>query len=246
MATSKLQRIVGNKLDAAFPNCRVRENYRPDWLISSSYTKLELDFYIEELNVAFEVQGMQHFAFMSFFFRTEDEFRKRQKYDQEKRDLCKGRGVKLYQILTETDVIIAIKEIMSRFYFEDTKPYYANQSALDAELDEIESRMIANRKLKVSHFSTVKIAAKRKRLQKQEEANRQRTEWRERPDVQDVKGLEAISIIKIRRGESLDFDFTPRPNGINYPLLQDIKKRLLKCETKQDIRKLFRDILLGM
>jgi len=57
MATSKLQRKFGDLLDINFPQYRIRENYRPDWLISSDDTWLELDFYIEDLKIAYEVQG---------------------------------------------------------------------------------------------------------------------------------------------------------------------------------------------
>jgi hypothetical protein len=67
MSTSKLQQEVGNLLDREFPQYRIRENYRPDWLLSSNITKLELDFYIEELKIGVEVQGEQHYKFVEFF-----------------------------------------------------------------------------------------------------------------------------------------------------------------------------------
>jgi hypothetical protein len=54
-------------LDREFPQYRIRENYRPDWLLSSNITKLELDFYIEELKIGVEVQGEQHYKFVEFF-----------------------------------------------------------------------------------------------------------------------------------------------------------------------------------
>jgi hypothetical protein len=118
MATSKLQRKTGEILDKELPQCRIRENYRPDWLISPNHTKLELDFYIEELRIAFEVQGGQHFQFIPFFHGTWDNFEKRKLYDREKKDLCYGAGVVLIEIFTETDAIVAAKQIKDKHFPE--------------------------------------------------------------------------------------------------------------------------------
>lgn len=137
MATSKLQRIVGDLLDKSFPQFRIIENYRPDWLISSNYTKLELDFYIEELKIAFEIQGQQHYSFIPFFHKTQEDFDKRKQYDIEKRDLCYGRKIKLIEIHTEVDIRISIKNIIEehRLFKENEniefiKPVYFSKKKL--------------------------------------------------------------------------------------------------------------------
>lgn len=111
MATSKLQIIVGDLLDKAFPQFTIRENYRPYWLASSNNTILELDFYIEELKVAFEIQGDQHFKFIPFFHGTQEKFEKSKQYDAEKSELCAGSNVRLIEIFTQTDAIVEIKNI---------------------------------------------------------------------------------------------------------------------------------------
>jgi len=111
MATSKLQIEVGNLLDRTFPEYKIRENYRPDWLMSSNLTRLELDFYIEELRIGFEVQGEQHYKFIDFFYKTIEDFEKRKQYDQEKKDLCVGNKVQLIEIFSLMDAIIEIKTI---------------------------------------------------------------------------------------------------------------------------------------
>lgn len=111
MSTSKLQAEVGNLLDRTFPQYRIRENYRPDWLISSNLTRLELDFYIEELKIGFEIQGEQHYKFIGFFYKTQEEFEKRKLYDLEKKNLCEGNKVKLIEIYSMMDAIIEIKVI---------------------------------------------------------------------------------------------------------------------------------------
>jgi hypothetical protein len=115
MATSKLQRRVGQLLDRTLPQFRIRENYRPDWLISDTGTRLELDFYIEEIKVAFEIQGAQHYQFIAFFHRSLDEFEKRKYNDALKKDLCYGAGVRLIEILTETDALVAIRELSDKY-----------------------------------------------------------------------------------------------------------------------------------
>lgn len=138
MATSKLQRRLGDMLDANFPQFHIKENHRPDWLISSDKTKLELDFYIEELKIAFEVQGAQHYQFTPLFHRDMNGFEKRLRLDQEKKDLCYGRGIRLIEIFTETDAIIAVKEIIekhmpakdtSKYSYQDCEP--TRDDALD-------------------------------------------------------------------------------------------------------------------
>lgn len=128
MATSKLQRLFGDMLDSKFPQYKIRENYRPDWLISPSGNKLELDFFIENINIAYEIQGEQHFRYIEFFHGNEDGFRKRLLLDQEKKDLCYGRNIKLVEICTETDAILAIKELEKLIIESEHKTGYFYQN----------------------------------------------------------------------------------------------------------------------
>jgi len=123
MATSKLQRALGKALDQNFPHFYVRENHRPEWLLSSDNTRLELDFYIEEIKTAFEVQGAQHYQFTPFFHKNREDFEKRKRADQEKRDLCYGKGIRLIEIFTETDCQVAIENIKEKHCKQD-KYYY--------------------------------------------------------------------------------------------------------------------------
>ena len=115
MATSKLQIEVGDLLDRELPQYRIRENYRPEWLLSSNITKLEIDFFIEDLKIGIEVQGEQHYRFVPFFHKTQENYEKRRQYDVEKADLCSGNGVKLYEVFTMTDAIIIIKDIQKEY-----------------------------------------------------------------------------------------------------------------------------------
>ncbi len=112
MSTSKLQIQVGNFLDKSFPSYKIRENYRPDWLVSSNYSILELDFFIEEINTAFEIQGDQHFMYIKHFHKTYADFERQKMYDEEKKYLCEGRNIKLYEICTFMDAEIIINNIL--------------------------------------------------------------------------------------------------------------------------------------
>jgi len=73
---------------------------RPDWLISSRGTKLELDGFNEELKLAFEYNGIQHYFFNKFFHKNEEDFWKRVCDDELKRRLCSDNDVKLIEIPT--------------------------------------------------------------------------------------------------------------------------------------------------
>lgn len=114
MATSKLQRIVGDLLDRKLPEFRIRENYRPDWLISSDHKRLELDFYIEEIKIGIEVQGQQHYQYVEFFHRSQEFFEERKRLDREKIELCDGLGIRLVEVFSELDAILIVDEIESK------------------------------------------------------------------------------------------------------------------------------------
>jgi hypothetical protein len=65
---------------------------------------MELDGYCEELAVAFEHQGEQHYRAVDHFNRRDETLVQRQKDDQKKRDLCKSNGVDLIEVPFNVDV----------------------------------------------------------------------------------------------------------------------------------------------
>ena len=73
-------------------------NTRPMWLVNPDTGRLlELDCYSEEMNLAFEYQGLQHYEPVDFFGGTKA-YNKLIKRDETKRQLCKARGVTLVEI----------------------------------------------------------------------------------------------------------------------------------------------------
>lgn len=112
MATSKLQRRVGQLLSTHLGQYTIQENTRPDWLITSRGERLELDFYIKELQVAIEVQGAQHYIYVPHFHKTHDNFCRRLKWDSFKREQCSKQGVQLIEIDNEQDAIMIVERFL--------------------------------------------------------------------------------------------------------------------------------------
>ena len=111
-AYSKLHNYTAKKLHDNLPDLRVMENYHPDWLLSPIGTRLELDIFLPEINTAIEIQGAQHFSFTSFFHKAYSDFEKQKEYDEEKRNLCHGAGIRLIEVCTEKDADIFAESIM--------------------------------------------------------------------------------------------------------------------------------------
>lgn len=68
---------------------------RPTWLKVDSGSYLELDGYNDELKIAIEMNGIQHYKEIKHFHRKEGDFQKRLEYDKLKIIKCKEMGVRL-------------------------------------------------------------------------------------------------------------------------------------------------------
>lgn len=68
---------------------------RPNWLKNNEGNNLELDLYCQELNLAFEYNGPQHYVFVKHFHKTEENLKKRQQDDLIKYELCKKNNIVL-------------------------------------------------------------------------------------------------------------------------------------------------------
>ena len=93
-STSKLEQICKRIVELLFNEEFIR--IRPKWL-SSEETKgnLEIDIYNEKLKLCIEVNGKQHYEYIQFFHRTEENFIELQKRDKIKEQLIKKRKLKL-------------------------------------------------------------------------------------------------------------------------------------------------------
>ncbi|MCB9815837.1 hypothetical protein H6786_00440 [Candidatus Nomurabacteria bacterium] len=72
-----------------YPEHTIHRHYRPDFLDG-----LELDIYIEELNIGIEYQGIQHYKPVKHW-GGEDALKKLQQRDKKKRNICKKIGIPL-------------------------------------------------------------------------------------------------------------------------------------------------------
>lgn len=110
MSTSRLQQYVKNELKKCHK--QFVENYHPSWLTDNKGNRLELDFYLENLKIAIEVQGEQHVLYTPFFHKSPENFRLQLKRDQIKREICQARGIHLIEITTKEQVRPAILQIL--------------------------------------------------------------------------------------------------------------------------------------
>jgi hypothetical protein len=105
MATSKFQSETKRRLKLLLGGYKMTENYRPEWLINPiTGRRLEIDLYVEVINVGIEVQGEQHYRFIPGFHKDQADFEYQKQRDEIKRAICKEKGVTLYEVYKLEDV----------------------------------------------------------------------------------------------------------------------------------------------
>lgn len=109
---------------------------------------LELDGYNCNIKTAFEYNGIQHYEFVEFFHRSQEEFMRRKESDVYKQKLCNEKGIKLiiipYTITADSGLIHFIyKKLVSYKVKVSTQPeninmdpFYSSSTKLD-ELREL-------------------------------------------------------------------------------------------------------------
>ncbi|GAH28085.1 unnamed protein product, partial [marine sediment metagenome] len=71
---------------------------RPEWLKNCEGHHLELDGYNDELKLAFERHGKQHYEWPNYFHKTVKKYITQLSNDQEKGELCETNGVTLIEV----------------------------------------------------------------------------------------------------------------------------------------------------
>lgn len=98
LGRSKLQQSVNDILQRRVGHLRIHENHRPEWLLTGECERTEIDFYVEELQLAIEVQGGQHYVWVPFFYPTQESFEAQKRRDAHKRIVCESRGLRFIEI----------------------------------------------------------------------------------------------------------------------------------------------------
>lgn len=84
---------------------------KPDWLKNSNNNKMELDGYCQELNLAFEHNGEQHYSLNApKFISSQEALDKRKKDDEQKVKLCKENNVTLI-VIPELNSYLSVNEL---------------------------------------------------------------------------------------------------------------------------------------
>ena len=77
--------------------------------------RFRFDFYLPDLHVLIEVDGMQHFKQVSKFHKTRADFTKQQEYDRRKNEYCLAKSIPLFRIpYWELDSIKTAKDIFTK------------------------------------------------------------------------------------------------------------------------------------
>lgn len=103
---------------------------RPKWLRNDRGRQMELDGFAEELGIAFEYQGIQHFS-KSLFGKSVEQ---RIKDDEKKLELCLDHQVKLFYLtyqLTHQNFIQEIKRQCLEFEIETSNLNFADEVDFD-------------------------------------------------------------------------------------------------------------------
>lgn len=98
---------------------------RPSWLVNpKTGRRLELDCYNEELNIAGEYNGIQHYKYTPpIFHKTEEDFEEQKYRDKIKRGICRIHNVKLITVpytVKEKHMLGFIKDRIRKMNSVDT------------------------------------------------------------------------------------------------------------------------------
>ena len=92
------RRVLEKIFNKPFPKCR--PNFLRNTVTSDDYmnNNLELDCYNDELKIAVEYNGIQHYKYLPFFHKTKDSFYNQKYRDEMKRNMCQKNNILLIEV----------------------------------------------------------------------------------------------------------------------------------------------------
>lgn len=106
----KTEKTIHQIVRQLFPDFKITMHFRDSWL-----ENLELDIYIEDINVGIEYQGIQHYKPMKHW-GGEEAFQKRRINDIRKKHLCELHGTALIEFSYMDDITEElVKERLSKY-----------------------------------------------------------------------------------------------------------------------------------
>lgn len=92
------RRVLQSLFKKPFPKARPNILRNPVTSENGFDNNLELDCYNEELKLACEYQGIQHYKYIPYFHRTRDAFTNQKYRDHMKKEMCMKNGIRLIEV----------------------------------------------------------------------------------------------------------------------------------------------------
>lgn len=91
---AECRRVLETHFGRPFPKARPNMLRNP----IGTDSNLELDCYNDELKIACEYQGIQHYKYVPYFHKTKDAFQNQKYRDHIKKEVCIKNGIKLIEV----------------------------------------------------------------------------------------------------------------------------------------------------
>lgn len=95
---SSMEILIEQLLTEVIGRENFHREYTWEWFLSETGNHLYVDFYIPNINIVIEYDGRQHYEFSKFFYKTEEQFKRRQCLDELKEKLLLEHSIKLIRI----------------------------------------------------------------------------------------------------------------------------------------------------
>lgn len=92
------RRVLEAIYNKPFPKIRPNMLRNPVTSSDMNDNNLELDCYNDELKLAVEYNGIQHYKYIPFFHKNKEAFQNQKYRDHMKRELCKKNGITLIEV----------------------------------------------------------------------------------------------------------------------------------------------------